>query len=76
MSAMIRLPACACHGVPSRPLSIGVASFVILALLVYEHGLVKPNDFSRVNAAFFTVNGYVSVLFFVFWAPTFCIDAI
>jgi 4-hydroxybenzoate polyprenyltransferase len=41
---------------------------LIVALLVYEHGLVKPNDFSRVNAAFFTVNGYVSVLFFVFWA--------
>ncbi len=37
------------------------------ALLVYEHGLVKPHDFSRVNAAFFTVNGYVSVLFFAFW---------
>jgi 4-hydroxybenzoate polyprenyltransferase len=29
---------------------------------------VKPNDLSRVNAAFFTMNGYVSVLFFVFWA--------
>jgi 4-hydroxybenzoate polyprenyltransferase len=40
----------------------------VLALLVYEHGLVKPHDLSRVNAAFFTVNGYVSVLFFVFWA--------
>ena len=38
------------------------------ALLIYEHSLVKPNDFSRVNAAFFTMNGYVSVLFFVFWA--------
>ena len=35
---------------------------------VYEHSLVKPNDLSRVNAAFFTMNGYVSVLFFVFWA--------
>jgi len=44
----------------------GVAA--ILALLVYEHSLVKPNDLSRVNAAFFTMNGYVSVLFFVFWA--------
>lgn len=41
---------------------------LIVALLIYEHGLVKPDDFSRVNAAFFTVNGYVSVLFFVFWA--------
>jgi 4-hydroxybenzoate polyprenyltransferase len=44
----------------------GVAA--IVALLIYEHSLVKPNDLSRVNAAFFTMNGYVSVLFFVFWA--------
>ena len=40
----------------------------IVALLVYEHSLVKPHDLSRVNAAFFTMNGYVSVLFFLFWA--------
>ena len=40
----------------------------VAALLVYEHSLVKPHDLSRVNAAFFTVNGYVSVLFFFFWA--------
>ena len=40
----------------------------VILLLIYEHGLVKPNDLSRVNAAFFTVNGYVSVLFFLFWA--------
>ena len=45
---------------------VGVAA--VAALLIYEHGLVKPNDFSRVNAAFFTVNGYVSLLFFAFWA--------
>jgi 4-hydroxybenzoate polyprenyltransferase len=44
----------------------GVAA--VVALLWYEHSLVKPSDFSRVNAAFFTMNGYVSVLFFVFWA--------
>lgn len=49
------------------PLSIvGIAA--VVGLLVYEHGLVKPNDLSRVNAAFFTVNGYVSMLFFIFWA--------
>ena len=35
---------------------------------VYEHLLVKADDLSRVNAAFFTINGYVSVLFFLFWA--------
>ncbi len=45
---------------------VGIA--VVIALLIYEHGLVKANDLSRVNAAFFTVNGYVSLLFFVFWA--------
>jgi 4-hydroxybenzoate polyprenyltransferase len=44
----------------------GVAA--VTALLVYEHSLVKPHDLSRVNAAFFTMNGYVSVLFFLFWA--------
>lgn len=48
-------------------LSIAGVCAVVL-LLVYEHSLVHPNDFSRVNAAFFTVNGYVSVLFFAFWA--------
>ncbi len=40
----------------------------VTGLLIYEHSLVKPNDLSRVNAAFFTMNGYVSMLFFVFWA--------
>jgi 4-hydroxybenzoate polyprenyltransferase len=49
------------------PLSVaGIA--VVAALLIYEHSLVKPGDLSRVNAAFFAVNGVVSVLFFVFWA--------
>jgi len=35
-------------------------------LLLYEHTLVKPDDLSRVNAAFFTVNGFVSIGLFVF----------
>jgi 4-hydroxybenzoate polyprenyltransferase len=49
------------------PLSL--AGIVAVGLLLaYEHSLVKPDDFSRVNAAFFTMNGWVSVLFFVFWA--------
>ncbi len=41
---------------------------VVAALLIYEHRLVKADDLSRVDAAFFTMNGYVSVLFFLFWA--------
>jgi 4-hydroxybenzoate polyprenyltransferase len=44
----------------------GVAA--IAALLIYEHSLVKADDLSRVNAAFFAMNGYVSVLFLIFWA--------
>jgi 4-hydroxybenzoate polyprenyltransferase len=48
---------------------LAIAGIVaIAALLVYEHSLVKPHDLTRVNAAFFTMNGYVSVLFFLFWA--------
>jgi 4-hydroxybenzoate polyprenyltransferase len=49
--------------------ALAVAGTVaVAALLVYEHRLVKANDLSRVNAAFFTMNGYASVLFFLFWA--------
>ena len=44
----------------------GIAA--VAGLLLYEHRLVKANDLSRVDAAFFTMNGYVSVIFFVFWA--------
>ena len=44
----------------------GVAA--VAGLLAWEHRLVKADDLSRVDAAFFTMNGYVSVIFFVFWA--------
>lgn len=35
------------------------------ALLIYQHTLVKPNDLSRMNAAFFTTNAFVSVILFL-----------
>jgi 4-hydroxybenzoate polyprenyltransferase len=41
---------------------------VVAALLGYEHSLVSSNDLSKLNAAFFTMNGVISVLFFVFVA--------
>jgi 4-hydroxybenzoate polyprenyltransferase len=44
----------------------GVA--LVAVLLAYEHSLVKPDDLSRVNAAFFTVNGFVSIGLFLFTA--------
>ena len=47
------------------PAWAGIA--VVAALLGYEHSLVKANDLSKLNAAFFTVNGYISMLFLLFW---------
>jgi 4-hydroxybenzoate polyprenyltransferase len=43
---------------------VGVAA--VAALLVYEHSLVRPGDLRRLDAAFFTMNGVISVAFFVF----------
>jgi 4-hydroxybenzoate polyprenyltransferase len=45
---------------------IGVA--VVALLLGYEHSLVSSTDLSKLNAAFFTMNGVISVVFFVFVA--------
>ena len=45
---------------------IGVA--MVAALLGYEHSIVSPGDLSRMNAAFFTMNGVVSIVFFGFVA--------
>ncbi len=36
----------------------------IVGLLIYEHRLVRPDDLSRLNVAFFNVNGYISLTFF------------
>jgi 4-hydroxybenzoate polyprenyltransferase len=38
----------------------------VAALLAYEHSLIRPGDLRRLNAAFFTVNGIVSLTFFAF----------
>jgi 4-hydroxybenzoate polyprenyltransferase len=39
---------------------------VVSALIAYEHQLVKPGDLSKLDAAFFNMNGYISVTIFVF----------
>jgi 4-hydroxybenzoate polyprenyltransferase len=41
---------------------------VVALLLIYEHSLVKSDDLSKLNAAFFTMNGVISVAFAVFVA--------
>jgi len=40
----------------------------VAALLLYEHALVRYDDLSKLNAAFFTMNGVISVVFFIFVA--------
>lgn len=43
-----------------------VGSFIFAGLLAYQHMIVKPNDLSRLNIAFFTTNGVASLIFAVF----------
>ena len=43
---------------------LGVAA--VAALLAYEHSLVRPGDLRRLDAAFFTVNGVISIVFLGF----------
>ena len=47
------------------PAWLGVA--VAAALLAYEHSLVKADDLSKLDAAFFAMNGYISISFLLFW---------
>ena len=72
LSRVLHLAMLVCLVMLLQSFSLGLLGAVgigiVALLLVYEHSLVKADDLSRVNAAFFTVNGYVSVLFFVFWA--------
>jgi 4-hydroxybenzoate polyprenyltransferase len=49
-----------------KPAIAGIVA--VSALLLYEHSLVKPDDLSKLNAAFFTMNGVISVLFALFIA--------
>jgi 4-hydroxybenzoate polyprenyltransferase len=45
---------------------VGIAA--VAGLLLYEHLIVSPKDMRRLNAAFFTLNGIISVVFFIFIA--------
>ena len=47
------------------PAWLGVA--VVAALLAYEHSLVRADDLSKLDAAFFAMNGYISMSFLLFW---------
>jgi 4-hydroxybenzoate polyprenyltransferase len=48
---------------------IALAGVILVAcLLLYEHSIISPRDLRRMNAAFFTLNGIISVVFFCFFA--------
>ena len=49
------------------PVALSGVALVAL-LLLYEHSIVSPHDLRRMNAAFFTLNGIISVAFFCFFA--------
>jgi 4-hydroxybenzoate polyprenyltransferase len=46
------------------PLAL-IGMCVVAALLAYEHSIISPKDLRRMNAAFFTLNGIISIVFFV-----------
>lgn len=50
-----------------------IGLFVVGALFIYEHSLVKENDLSKLNMAFFNMNGWISVTVFVFTALAYII---
>lgn len=51
-----------------------IGSFIFIALLFYQHTLVKPNDLSKVNLAFFTTNGIASIIFAAFTVTELILD--
>ena len=45
-----------------------IGLIILTAFLIYEHNLIKENDLSKINRAFFTVNGFISILYMIFVA--------
>lgn len=45
-----------------------IGIFVVTAMIIYEHMLVRGGDLSKLDAAFFNMNGYISVTVFIFTA--------
>ncbi len=69
ISRTLHLGFIACLAWAGRALDVGIFYYAGLTLsavvLIYEHRLVKSDDLSRVNAAFFTANGIVSIALFI-----------
>jgi 4-hydroxybenzoate polyprenyltransferase len=70
VSRILHVLGAACVGVAGWYGGFGllywIGAGIFMALLIYQHSLVKPNDLQKVNLAFFTSNGIASVLFAIF----------
>jgi len=68
-SAFLHVLTVACFAGVGVVLGRGLAYYagvvIVAALLVLEHAMVRPGDLSKLNRAFFDMNGYVSVAFFL-----------
>jgi len=45
-----------------------IGMFIVAYLFIHEHRVVRPDDLSKLNIAFFNMNGYISVAVFIFTA--------
>jgi 4-hydroxybenzoate polyprenyltransferase len=61
---MIALLAVLLHAFHLGPIA-AVGMLLVAVLLVYEHSIISPKNLTRMNAAFFTLNGIISVVFFL-----------
>jgi 4-hydroxybenzoate polyprenyltransferase len=72
IARFLHLGMLACLGILARSFGMGWPAWAgvaaVAGLLGWEHRLVRANDLSRIDAAFFIMNGYVSVIFFLCWA--------
>ena len=68
VSALLHVVTVAALATLPSVIELGIAYWlgfaVITGVLIYEHWLVRPDDLSKINKAFFDLNGYISLLFF------------
>ena len=69
VSSLLHVVTVAALGGVGHALGLGACYWsgvvLVAGMLIYEHSLVRPSDLSKINAAFFNVNGVVSILTFV-----------
>jgi 4-hydroxybenzoate polyprenyltransferase len=69
ISAVLHLGTVVALGAAGHSAGLGAIYFLgvaaVVAIFIYEHAIVRPSDLSRLNVAFFNLNGYVSMVYLV-----------